>query len=734
MAENYVSYSNANALATKIGNKLRSLNSAYQFKGSITFASLPASLTSSMDGYVYNISDDFTTDNRFIDGSGKKYSAGTNVAVANIGTPQSPNMMFDVIGNFIDITVDSALSTTSVNPVQNKVITGEINGIEEKIPSGASSSNKMATASDVTDVYDVMGKNGAKNLLPFVYSVRNRPNGYSGGSYRIDNEGYIVSANTNDNRLWEYDACNFWIKLSTGSYKLRIEADTQATSLAGIAIILADETKLYSKEVPSQINDELNKDITITLSTDETVGIMYKVGDGKYRFSLRHAEDTDISWTPFAMTNKAITNDFFGASANDILGAKNLFDISKFVPFTYHGVTVSSNGEDFVVDGEMDSEGSDYYPAVAVFTEKTLPKGKYKLCIYKDSNFNFAFWVRASGQDIGNGVGTGLTDLSNYDEQEFEVTYNGYTEISLLARIIKNAVYDNNTARVMIKSAYDESKEYMPYSMTNKQLTDNKANLDSNGKVLSSELPVASTSTLGAIKPDGTTITVDANGVASANGGGGTTVVPNPTGTATGDLTKVQIGNDIYSIHDTTYSDATTSASGLMSSSDKTKLNGIANNANNYSLPTAASGTKGGVKVGDGLAISNEILSNPSMVYSTTEKVVGKWTDGKPIYQKTFTGNAPSVTTDGTEENSGDIPIGATVATVIEGQCILSLTSGANHPLPLIVPNPTNNKVGRFCIYDNRAANKNTFRVYSNTTSWNTATYRLTIRYTKTTD
>ena len=103
MAENYVSYSNANALTTKIGNKLRSLNSAYQFKGSITFASLPASLTSSMDGYVYNISDDFTTDNRFIDGSGKKYSAGTNVAVANIGTAQSPNMMFDVIGNFIDV-------------------------------------------------------------------------------------------------------------------------------------------------------------------------------------------------------------------------------------------------------------------------------------------------------------------------------------------------------------------------------------------------------------------------------------------------------------------------------------------------------------------------------------------------------------------------------------------------------------------------------------------------------
>ena len=38
--------------------------------------------------------------------------------------------------------------------------------------------------------------------------------------------------------------------------------------------------------------------------------------------------------------------------------------------------------------------------------------------------------------------------------------------------------------------------------------------------------------------------------------------------------------------------EATTSKAGLMSASDKTKLNGIANNANNYSHPTSAAGAK----------------------------------------------------------------------------------------------------------------------------------------------
>lgn len=46
------------------------------------------------------------------------------------------------------------------------------------------------------------------------------------------------------------------------------------------------------------------------------------------------------------------------------------------------------------------------------------------------------------------------------------------------------------------------------------------------------------------------------------------------------------------------YSEATASTSGLMSADDKSKLNGIEEGANNYSLPTASSSTLGGVKTG----------------------------------------------------------------------------------------------------------------------------------------
>lgn len=56
---------------------------------------------------------------------------------------------------------------------------------------------------------------------------------------------------------------------------------------------------------------------------------------------------------------------------------------------------------------------------------------------------------------------------------------------------------------------------------------------------------------------------------------------------------------------------ATTSANGLMSSSDKSKLNGIAEGANNYTLPTAGATVLGGVKIGSNISISDGKISVP---------------------------------------------------------------------------------------------------------------------------
>lgn len=71
----------------------------------------------------------------------------------------------------------------------------------------------------------------------------------------------------------------------------------------------------------------------------------------------------------------------------------------------------------------------------------------------------------------------------------------------------------------------------------------------------------------------------------NGGGGGGTTVIANPQGQATDTLNKLQVGSTIY-----------------------------------------------GVSGGGGSGHN----------YSTTEQVIGTWTDGKPLYERTFEGTTAS--------------------------------------------------------------------------------------------
>lgn len=100
---------------------------------------------------------------------------------------------------------------------------------------------------------------------------------------------------------------------------------------------------------------------------------------------------------------------------------------------------------------------------------------------------------------------------------------------------------------------------------------------------------------------------------------GGTFTVSQITSNATGHVTGAT--DRTVTIPNTA---ATTSAAGLMSASDKTKLDGIATGANNYSLPTASSSTLGGVKT-------------TSTVTSTSGLTACPIISGVPYYKDTNT-------------------------------------------------------------------------------------------------
>jgi hypothetical protein len=74
------------------------ISTVYKPGGSVAFTALPTPDADHL-GLVYNVTDAFTTTDSFLEGSGKSYPAGTNVAVVLSGT----SYLFDVYAGFIDL-------------------------------------------------------------------------------------------------------------------------------------------------------------------------------------------------------------------------------------------------------------------------------------------------------------------------------------------------------------------------------------------------------------------------------------------------------------------------------------------------------------------------------------------------------------------------------------------------------------------------------------------------------
>lgn len=113
--------------------------------------------------------------------------------------------------------------------------------------------------------------------------------------------------------------------------------------------------------------------------------------------------------------------------------------------------------------------------------------------------------------------------------------------------------------------------------------------------------------------------------------------------TATTAVVKADITGLGIPTSDTTYSAATTTADGLMTSAMVTKLNSIAESANKYSLPNATTSTLGGVKVGSNIGVNAGVISVPN----ATSAVAG--------VMKLYSGSGSA--TDGTVTQAGIVSL-----------------------------------------------------------------------------
>lgn len=109
--------------------------------------------------------------------------------------------------------------------------------------------------------------------------------------------------------------------------------------------------------------------------------------------------------------------------------------------------------------------------------------------------------------------------------------------------------------------------------------------------------------------------------------------------------------------------------------------------------------------------------------YSTDEQIIGKWTDGRPIYKKVI------YTTLNSQVGNTDISLGVAIKDVININGTVHCAGGYFEQFPNSVAG-----TNRLIVYDNIFTTPNTIRIVNNSTVWANNPFCIVIEYTKITD
>ena len=159
--------------------------------------------------------------------------------------------LWTVIKFSADTLVDSALSTTSENPVQNKVITGAINNIKDVIPQSATSANKLVDSAS-------LGTASTKS--------------------------YTTNVEPNNHALVESNAVYNAIASSIASV-YKPHGDLTCAELTSAILVAGNVGNIYNMTDSGTTTDLFIQGAGKPISTGNTVGIV-QTGASTYKFNL----------------------------------------------------------------------------------------------------------------------------------------------------------------------------------------------------------------------------------------------------------------------------------------------------------------------------------------------------------------------------------------------------------------------------------------------------------------
>ena len=255
---------------------------ALQWKGSITFANIPS--TGITQGDMYNVTDSFTTDSRFAEGSGIECPAGTNIIYDENGKWDLQNPPYEAS----QVEYDNTTSGASATDAQG--------ALDEAF-------------SDIDEIYKANSILGAKNLIPYPYYTTSST--ILNVSITNNSDGTITLNGTstgNGEFVFVANANNFYPK--AGTYKVSGISGGSSSTYFIETQLSGSVTYLYDGE------EEITTDGTKYLR----FSFKFKTGATFTDFvvspMLRLASDTDDTYRPYAMTNRELTEEVNEVKSN----------------------------------------------------------------------------------------------------------------------------------------------------------------------------------------------------------------------------------------------------------------------------------------------------------------------------------------------------------------------------------------------------------------------------------
>lgn len=255
---------------------------------------------------------------------------------------------------------DGTIDTTTV---------GKVTAIEGKIPSSASSSNKLATADDVASCvpWSANAVLGAKNILTYPYY--DSTNTASNITFTVNADGSVGISNgtaSGERRFNILHRTNDFHP-DAGRYKVSFDG----TYYSGIACIIeAWNGSTYVKGLGTfNYADHAEKEINIDYNGYDRVALYILVQNGTVISNattiypmLRLAADTDPTYAPPAMTNQQLTEQ--KANKIDTANVVARADVAANTSFTFNG----ENGHSYIVLGDHPYNNNGFMSIVDLFT------------------------------------------------------------------------------------------------------------------------------------------------------------------------------------------------------------------------------------------------------------------------------------------------------------------------------------------------------------------------------